>query len=115
MEFLQEIFDIGARHLLTQRAHSFKNGYCAYRGDNGLKCGAAPFIHSYDEKYERKTVKNLEEIWKVFSDCGYSKDEIELIAGLQRVHDGYAPREWKTQLKQITELYNLSPKVLEGF
>lgn len=116
MNFLQEIFDIGARHLSTQNKKSVVGRtQCAYKGDNGLKCAAAPFIHSYDEEYEGFIVPALEHQFSVFSDCGYSGEELKFIRKLQEIHDLFFVDKWYTKLLQLAEKHNLSTKVLKCF
>lgn len=117
--FLQEIFDIGASHLLTQGEKSVDKTLdlprCAYDNGKGLHCAAWPFIHDYKTEYEGLAVKNLEAIYQVFSDTGYNTEEIEMITSLQYLHDREEVCEWKNELKELAYENGLSTKVLDNF
>lgn len=112
----QEVFDQGARHLLTQGEKSATDGGgCLYRFGK-LKCGAGCLIS--DAEYVEEMDKN---------DGGSAWwDLIEanlvpltqhnlLIQDIQRVHDSvrYTPSDWKDQLTKLAIAYSLNSNVCE--
>lgn len=119
-DFKQEIFDKVAKHLLTQKVQCINSetGKCSYF-DPGtkMKCAAGCLIpdRDYSENFEGFPVGYFSnnEITKFFKDSGYSKDEIELISGLQELHDFYEPGIWKKRLKLIAKDHSLSSNSLK--
>ena len=91
----QEVFDQVATHLLKQKTRSTSENGCAYRGPNGLKCAAGCLIS--DEEYK----PDMEgAVWTRLFYNGYvSSHHMELIRGLQIIHDSYPPAEWEHELK----------------
>ena len=58
----QEVFDAGARHLLTQNKKSEnldEDGECVYNGEDGSCCAAAPFLPRYTPSFEGLTWDHL--------------------------------------------------------
>lgn len=107
---LQEIFDKGATHLITQNEKSVDdNEKCMYR-HNGLQCAAGPFIP--DDKYD----KGMERLGFAYVNTkynlGYSKDEADFITRLQSIHDKSIVEYWPKHLKLLAEIYGLSTDVL---
>ena len=110
----QEIFDIVARHLLTQgeRSTAPKLG-CAYRDGSGRKCAIGALIP--DDLYSRDL-----EGFRADSPCILKAANIDasdglFAVGLQDVHDKYLPHEWREKLEGWASTYNLSPAVLGDF
>ncbi len=92
----QEVFDQVSTHLLKQRRRSLliSGSVCAYRGHSGLKCAAGCLIS--DEEYtlglERYT----------WDELAFKKEvptqHLELIRGLQVIHDHYPAIWWEREL-----------------
>jgi hypothetical protein len=92
----QELFDIVAKHLLTQDRQSLdSDGSCMYRGCGGRMCAIGVLIP--DELYEPWMDANgaLTRVI-VAIDLG---EHYELCRRLQRVHDVHLPAGWRHQLK----------------
>jgi hypothetical protein len=131
----QRIFDIVARHLLTQKKPAVVQGLygpaCAYRGANGTKCAIGALI---DDQHYTKSLEGLSTMmlsWaagrnlhKALTDSGvkFAELNVYLLRDLQRIHDEVAAfdvkdvvEHWKFQLTQLTQLYKLSADVLKDF
>lgn len=106
----QQVFDHVARHLLTQKTRSTKNGGCAYRGGKGdLSCAAGCLIadKEYSEDMEGRTWISL--AYKEIVPYAHTT----LIAKLQEVHD-YSPLDkWPQHLKQVAESFNLGYVIVD--
>ena len=117
----QEIFNIVARHLLTQGEKSMTGNkdrggeICMYRGPRGLKCAAGVLMT--DEEADE-----CGEQWpwgaaataaqhRVIDRIGHSG----LVAQLQRVHDNADPGYWKGELREVAAQFDLNPSVLDEF
>lgn len=111
-ETAQEVFDIVAKHLLTQNAVSKETGGpCLYRSGNGQKCAAGCLIpdDKYSPYFEGSNWCDL------VNHHSFPKDYEVLIASLQSIHDSYPPCEWKKELKSLADDYELDSGVLENF
>lgn len=104
---IQTIFDIAARHLLTQKAKSrgtYRDGCtdgCLYRGPNGLMCAVGPFIA--EEEYQ-PTLEGS----NAFDVCEILNPNIDftrqyLLKRLQQIHDEVYPVYWKAELAAMPE------------
>lgn len=119
---LQEVFDISARHLLTQmkksEIHTHFGTSCAYRGPEGRMCAVGPLIKDefFSESLNATTVLSscVEE---ALLDSGVPKEVLTsgLLMNLQQVHDLHEPYDWKHYLKNVAKVYNLNTAVLEEF
>lgn len=117
MKTNQEIFDIVAKHLLTQGVRSqtakkFENsdGYypvCAYRGEGGRKCAAGVLIP--DSKYNALMEGlNVGSAHVSAALDGVSSASLDLLTALQRMHDVEEPLTWPDELKNIAAGYALT-------
>jgi hypothetical protein len=113
----QKVFDFGAKHLLEQNKKSQKRDFCAYRGPDGLACGAGCFIpeSEYHWEFEEVSVNALDD------QCGASPQildfidkNVELLQQIQVVHDGSPPSGWPINLEAVAEKFDLSTEFLEG-
>ena len=105
----QGVFDQVARHLLTQNAKSTYATYtnsCKYRGHNGYKCAAGCLIadDEYKEEFEGLSWLSVGPVFRR-----------PLISRLQVTHDCIDLEEWKDQLLEIAEEFDLSAEVLKEF
>ena len=120
----QKVFDIVAKHLLTQNAQSkSKTGYCKYRNENGLKCAIGVLIPDevYSPKYEGTNITSLLEVHhgarisrylkKTFNVISY--DDYNFCRNLQWVHDDSTPQYWRQYLETFADLHNLNKDVLQ--
>lgn len=115
----QEIFDEGAKHLLTQKQKSLrektvgdadKGAYhhkvgdvCLYDGPEGICCGAAPFLPEYNSALEGKGILAALTALGVTLSRGREK----LLSALQAVHDVNPVDRWDKSLREVAVRYNL--------
>ncbi len=107
----QEVFDQVATHLLTQNEVSSlternDEGFCAYRGDNGLKCAAGCLIgeKEYSLGMEGRN-------WAGLIELGLVPDvHANLIQDLQTVHDIVRGEQWREVLQEVAEDHDLTFK-----
>lgn len=103
---LQEIFDIVAKHLLTQGKKSVNHsGICYYRGKNGAKCAAGALIpdDQYDPKFEQSTWQEL--VRKEWVENKFAH-QIQI---LQTIHDDADYEEsWKDDLESFAKSHHLT-------
>lgn len=111
----QEIFDTVYEKLLKQGKASTFDGKCRYRGANGNKCAIGHLIP--DELYE----SYMEGVGFVYLPeniidyiVGDNKDSniIIFMYYLQKAHDNiltlYGIKEWKEEMKEIANVFNLA-------
>lgn len=82
----QEVVDIAAEHLLQQGGQSVnEKETCCYQGPYDTCCAAAPFVCvDYNKgRIEGNTYDLL------VSNYGQPKEHMEVIQGLQEIHDEY--------------------------
>lgn len=121
MKTNQEIFDIVAKHLLTQMARSeflqifdhlgnelkVPQMQCAYRGASGRKCAAGVLIPDalYSPLMEGLNIRQ-----SVVHDGleGVGPDGLGLLGDLQRMHDTHDPHEWEVRLQRVAESWCLT-------
>jgi len=105
----QEVFDQVAKHLLTQNKSSrAADGYCAYRGEDNLRCAAGCLISDdeYDPKMEGAS-------WDVFVDQHkITQRHKHLIRALQIMHDSHVAYVWPRMLQHIAKSYDLNYTVI---
>lgn len=111
----QEVFDQGARHLLTQNEQCSIRDNCRYRmktpDGRVLKCVGGCFIG--DDEYTSKFEDNT---WTFLSGLGEVPDaHCDLIRDLQVVHDNCDTSKWPDLLRRRARFYGLSPAVLDEF
>lgn len=120
---LQDIYNQGVTHLLTQNRpsiHFDKDGeeHCLYRGPDGLKCVAGAFMtdSEYDEGMEGSDFEYAA------SRCPTStatKEQVGLMMAMQRIHDGVLYLEepakvWAKRLKGLADEAGLEmPQILQ--
>lgn len=100
-----DIFRKVKRHLLTQNARAMKDGSCALRADDGLKCAIGCLIP--DELYHQKLDELI--IWskpmmEVLGNSGLGKLDqlkLKLIDRLRAIHDSVAPEDWPSALDDL--------------
>ena len=102
----QQVFDIGAGHLLTQNEKSQdEDGHCIYDGGD-VCCAAAPFLPKYVRSYEGQSWEQL------LRDGLVPFEHADLIEDLQDVHDSYEPGDWVERLWKLAAEKNLSAAVV---
>lgn len=111
-ETAQEVFDIVAKHLLTQNAVSREiGGPCLYRSSNGQKCAAGCLIP--DDKYSAYFEGSN---WcDLVNHHSFPDNHLNLISSLQSIHDRHETSKWKKELKSLADDYELDSGVLENF
>jgi len=113
----QEIFDIVARHLLTQNKKAVNDkGECVYRGKNGCKCAAGCLIpdDKYDPSFEGFGWSlGLQTKNAALQDLVEAIGHYALIRKLQLVHDQDAVDSWPDKLRGVATDYKLSYAVVD--
>jgi len=123
----QEIFDIGAKHLLAQgvKACNEDDSQCAYRGQDGTKCAFGIFIpdEAYSPEIEGlgvETICSAEDRGMSISRreaCARVVEAVPelqhqysryLFSRLQGVHDGSSPHNWPKWLSNLAAEFCLS-------
>lgn len=119
----QKIFDTVATHLLTQKVKSVGFSLdgtpgCMYRGVNGTRCAVGCLIpdEMYSDGIEHLMVKDAE-IYEILWEANVLSEEdqvteLELLANLQAVHDGYPETEWADELNRVCREFHLNPTTL---
>jgi len=118
----QEVFNTVVAHLRAQGKQSLsKDGTCAYRGEDGLKCAAGILIedNEYVPEMEHRTFRALltqagasyycASLAQRFTDPGIK----EMIYTLQDVHDKADPKDWELNFEKTAygwELAYMHPK-----
>lgn len=108
----QEIFNIVAHHLLSQRVKALRNGRCVYHGPDGTQCAVGCLIPNelYEEWMEGHDVS-----YQRLADGEYSivvaahceVRQLSLLRILQGVHDNNEPIYWRGALKHVAKSFNL--------
>lgn len=121
----QQVFDISAKHLLTQKKKSAKFGddgwqdACMYRGPDGLKCAAGPFVIDEIVNLKDRSAAINESSWcfvpddyliPELKDC--RKKHEALIQSLQAVHDNNHPMRWFHELLKVAIDHGLSDEIV---
>ncbi len=118
MKTLQECFTISATHLLTQmRRSQIDSGMCAYRSEEGLMCGIGPLLTDagYAEELEGLAV-GTDELRHALQLCDvpvFEQDTLNVLTGLQSIHDFSDPSEWLVELKILADTAGL--EMPEGY
>ena len=112
---LQELFNIVSIHLLNQGKMSLNaDGFCSYRGENGLMCAAGILIP--DEAYK----PNMEtKRWSTLVDKNLIENKFRNeINDLQNIHDSGSKTnpeqcviEWKRELIEFATFHNLTHNI----
>lgn len=98
------VFNFIAKHLLSQKKQSKRDGMCEYRGEEGMKCAAGCLIP--DDEYDRTFENNT---WKALVKKGrVSTAHQHLIVDLQFIHDSFQPVAWRHLLTQYSTYHDLS-------
>ena len=115
---MQEVFDIVARHLLTQMAVSTDGyGSCAYRGAGGKMCAIGVLIKDdfYNEELEDCDVENSGVLWALrCSGVRMGRDMVRMLAELQRIHDRVNTNQWAEKLALTAQYYKLDNNVINS-
>jgi hypothetical protein len=144
MKTKQEIFDVVAKHLLTQKAQARtlveygSLGECAYRTGDGMRCAIGALINDadYDPTIEGLTVSNLRTLsrlkWSnhesgfvaratLFRDmlikAGVDvtdRNTVRLMEDLQEVHDAGKVDSWVLALNEVARYHGLDNAVTES-
>ena len=119
----QAAFDAVVNHLLTQGQQSLRSAdlgqmvkgqpRCLYRNPEGLKCAVGGIIDDRDYKPEMDDgthggtgIADLV-IEHSFPNSPHMRAELNLLRELQYVHDGFAPKDWREQLRIVGGRNNL--------
>jgi len=96
-------------HLLKQGEKSLLPGFdgaCAYRSEEGLKCAAGCLIA---DKHYRKTFETnvacTALVWKAIVASGVKDTDanMDLVMGLQGIHDDVPPSRWRSALNSFAK------------
>lgn len=110
----QEVFNTVAEHLIRQRRRSMiragrsNQETCAYRGEDGLRCAIGACVPDDVQFPEGRPISvvmlNWIEHYRLVFGPGVS---IDLLKGLQDIHDQFGVDEWPLALKRIAAHYGL--------
>lgn len=130
---LQEVFDQGALHLLTQgkKAQDSSKAFapCLYRGPDGTKCGVGGVIPNelYDPAIESAACCSEVVEFEVNNSSGHPRralravltkaglftpEMLPLLQGLQEAHDQCEVRYWPGRLHSLARRFHLNPGVI---
>lgn len=111
----QTLFNRVVRHLLRQNKRAMQNGSCMYRTDEGYKCAIGGVLPDslYQPKLEGRGYTGLIDSGQVGViatkiEKYFGKDNQQLAAALQSVHDFSTPCCWLDELKRIARDYKLA-------
>jgi len=113
---LQEIFDICAVHLLTQKEKAFlRSDYrsgCAYRAGE-LKCAIGALIP--DDKYGPYMEGNSVLTDIIRQAANISEDDAAFASRLQIIHDDCEPYHWYRELQDLAVQHGINRDCLKPF
>ena len=114
----QELFDIVATHLLTQKcvARTGSDNNCAYRGSNNTKCAIGVLIPDdiYRPEMEGRGVIKLMECYDEVSQL-FKHITYDLLRQLQWIHDDGVVGGWLNKLERLADNKGLNTTVLDKF
>lgn len=121
----QEMFDKAYLGVIAQGERSEKyNGYCAYRGQNGSKCGIGHLIpDDLAKAWDRRSHSAIAKIksTKAHPIPDFIKNNLALACAMQAAHDdspsydnGGFIREFKCRMEQVAKDYKLTIPQLEN-
>lgn len=128
----QHIFDVVSKHLITQGRRSVAktkaNGgelICSYRGDDGCKCAIGVLIadDEYEPELEGTVIGNCNNqrvsarfrVMLGSVESMLSGRMINLLDGLQAIHDSVNPIDWPEHLIELAKRFELSDGQLKAF
>jgi hypothetical protein len=105
----QELFDKVLAHARKQNARALEFGRCAYRAPEGLMCFAGALIadEHYDSSFEGIGA-NFTRIKRALIASGIAKEQLDLVAELQAVHDRHLVPEWPAEFAKVATHYKLA-------
>lgn len=126
----QEIFNIVAKHLLTQNEKSVdehQNGMCMYRSKDGLKCAIGCLI---DDNHYNSYIESVSIMSLTVSESNINANSLKralvnsniaindyatlcLMSDLQSIHDRNNIEHWNELLVYTARKFNLNKKVIE--
>lgn len=128
MRTAQELFDISAKHLLTQgKQAATEAGECKYRGPDKTMCAVGCLIpeHEYHPLMEGSVIHLIRDGVLTPERLSEFQTHLELLRDLQRVHDTgrkpdedgvgapkFGPERWRECLAAVADKYGLSKAVL---
>lgn len=103
----QEIFDAVCAHAKTMKQKSLSTVGCAYRGIGGNRCFVGTLIpdDEYVPAMEGRGVVALIDNCDYFPE--YLEPHVELLDGLQRIHDMASRDQWPMRLARLATLHGL--------
>jgi hypothetical protein len=113
----QTVFRFVADHLLRQRRKSQalptkggRTSLCLFRGPGGLMCAAGCLMpdSDYDPEWEDEGEigSSENEVTSYFARRGF---DLELLVGLQQLHDNDEVADWPRELQITAEAFGLCP------
>ena len=105
----QELFDTVAGHLLRQAKKSMDSKRCLYRSKDGLKCAVGCLLTDavYSEFMEGTNVRDIVDVLNASVGRDLTPEELDLLSGLQGVHDGCPVFRWPSELKNVADVHQL--------
>lgn len=108
----QEVFDIVARHLLTQGRRALWGEACAYRTPEGDRCAIGALIPDevYKLEWEGCAGAKLYEYPELHQ---YLPRTRALATALQSIHDISFPDRWRIDLRAAAAVFGLNTRALD--
>ena len=106
MKSLLDVFNKVSEHLLAQNEQALDaNEECVYRSETGLKCAVGCLIKDefYFESLEYSSLSKTGAIAKALKRSGVvlTREMLDLLIRLQKLHDRTEPEEWKEALGKL--------------
>ena len=112
---VNKIFYKVQRHLLKQNERAKFGGHCQYRTDSGLSCAVGCLIsdqmYSSHANIEGRGVSGLpSDVLTPIIGVQYAKArrKLDLLGGLQHIHDQYLPSAWPEELAEVKTKFNIN-------
>lgn len=95
-----DVFEKVVVHLCTQRRKAAGAGGCQYLTNDGLCCAIGVFIppELYNPELEGHSVASRE-FQSIIDQIGLKGAAIDLLTGLQLIHDGFSPSSWTKKFR----------------
>lgn len=105
----QELFDKVLAHARKQNARALALGRCVYRHPEGLRCFAGALLadEHYDPGFEGVGALS-EAVQDALIASGVAKEQMELVADLQAVHDRHVVPEWPAEFAKVAMHHKLA-------
>ena len=101
-----EIFYKVSDHLSKQNTKSGIDGYCRYRGNNGLKCAIGCLIDE-DEYESGMEGDSIGFLFNTYTFRNFDSSYENILGDLQTIHDKTSVKEWPCGLETVRQRYRI--------